>query len=82
MNQLWLKLMELYYELGFRLRGQRIRSSAWFNKLKGFLEEFGLTSDEGLPALFYQRPEGTKQGHILLAHVDDVEVFASEDFRR
>ena len=28
-----------YYELGFTLPGQRIGSSAWFNKLKGYLEE-------------------------------------------
>ena len=46
-----------YYELGFTLPGQRIGSSAWFNKLKGYLEEFGLTSDDGLRALFYKRPE-------------------------
>ena len=25
-----------YYELGFTLPGQRIGSSAWFNKLKGY----------------------------------------------
>ena len=46
-----------YYELGFTLPGQRIGSSAWFNKLKGYLEEYGLKSDEGLPALFYRRPD-------------------------
>ena len=31
-----------YYELGFTLPGQRIGSSAWFNKLKGYLEEYGM----------------------------------------
>ena len=31
-----------YYELEFTLPGQRIGSSAWFNKLKGYLEEFGM----------------------------------------
>ena len=31
-----------YYELEFTLPGQRIGSSAWFNKLKGSLEEFGM----------------------------------------
>ena len=39
-----------YYELGFTLPGQRIGSSAWFNKLKGYLEEYGMKSDDGLPA--------------------------------
>ena len=33
-----------HYELEFTLPRQRIGSSAWFNKLKGYLEEFGLTS--------------------------------------
>ena len=59
-----------YYELGFTLPGQRIGSSAWFNKLKGYLEEFGLISDDGLPALFYKRPEDGQKGlsycHMLM----------------
>ena len=35
-----------YYELGFTLPGQRIGSSAWFNKLKGYLEEYGYATKE------------------------------------
>ena len=72
-----------YYELGFTFPGQRIESGAWFNKLKGYLEEFGLKSDEGLPALFYQRPEKNGQGIIVLTHVDDMELCASKkDFKQ
>ena len=72
-----------YYVLGFTLAGQTIGSSAWFNKLKGYLEEFGLRSDEGLPALFYRVPEGSEQGIIVLSHVDGMELFASkEDFQK
>ena len=63
-----------YYELGFTLPGQRIGSSARFNKLKGYLEEFGMKSDEGLPALFYRRPEKNGKGIIVLTHVDDMEL--------
>ena len=69
--------------MGFTLPGQRIESSAWFSKLKGYLEEFGLRSDEDLPALFYRRPEGSKRGIIVLSHVDDMESFSSrEDFQK
>ena len=72
-----------HYELGFTLPGQRIGSSAWFNKLKGYLEEFGLKPDEGLPALFYQRPEKNGQGIIVLTRVDDIELYASKkDFKK
>ena len=72
-----------YYQLGFTLPGQRIESSAWFGKLKGYLEEFGLKSDDGLPALFFKRPENGKQGMIVLSHVDDMELYASkEEFHR
>ena len=72
-----------YYQLGFTLPGQRIGSSAWFGKLKGYLEEFGLKSDDGLPALFFKRPENGKQGMIVLSHVDDMELSASkEEFHR
>eukprot|EP00439_Symbiodinium_sp_Y106_P028956 s8096_g3.t1 len=70
-----------YYELGFTLPGQRIGSSAWFNKLKGYLEEYGMTSDNGLPALFSKMPSKNGKGIILLTHVDDMELYASkEDF--
>ena len=68
-----------YYELGFTLPGQRIGSSAWFNKLKGYLEEYGLKSDEGLPALFYRRPEKGKAGMVVLSHVDDMELYATKE---
>ena len=72
-----------YYQLGFTLPGQRIGSSAWFGKLKGCLEEFGLKSDDGLPALFFKRPESGKKGMIVLSHVDDMELYASrEEFHR
>ena len=67
-----------YYELGFTLPGQRVGSSAWFNKLKGYLEEYGLKSDEGLPALFYRRQEKGKAGMVVLSHVDDMELYATE----
>ena len=60
-----------YYELGFTLPGQRIGSSAWFNKLKGYLEEHGMTSDSGLPALFSKMPSKNGKGMIVLTHVDD-----------
>ena len=40
------------YELGYTLPGQRTGSSAWFNKLQGIVEQHGLKSDDGLPALF------------------------------
>ena len=40
-----------------------------------------MTSDDGLPALFHQRPEKGKQGIILLSHADDMELHASrKDF--
>ena len=72
-----------YYQLGYTLPGQRIGSSAWFGKLKGYLEEFGLKSDDGLPALFFKRPEKGQKGMIVLSHVDDMELYASrEDFHR
>ena len=67
-----------YYELGITLPGQRIGSSAWFSKLKGYLEEFRMKSDEGLPALFYLRPGKHDQGIIVLTHADDVELYASK----
>ena len=54
-------------------------SSAWFNKLKGYLEEYGLKSDEGLPALFYRRPEKGKAGMVVLSHVDDMELYATKE---
>ena len=66
-----------YYELGYTLPGQRTGSSAWFNKLQGIVENYGLKSDEGLPALFYRLPNGNEPGIIILSHVDDLEVFAS-----
>ena len=70
-----------YYELGFTLPGQRIGSSAWCNKLKGYLEEYGMTSDNGLPALFSKMPSKNGKGIILLTYVDDMELYASkEDF--
>ena len=51
--------------------------------LKGYLEEFGMKSDEGLPALFYQRPGKNGQGIIVLTHVDDMELYASNrDFKK
>eukprot|EP00439_Symbiodinium_sp_Y106_P071004 s3839_g12.t1 len=72
-----------YYELGFTLPGQRIGSSAWFNKLKGYLEEYGMKSDDGLPALFSKMPNKDGKGIILLTHVDDMELYASkEDFEK
>eukprot|EP00439_Symbiodinium_sp_Y106_P061355 s5691_g9.t1 len=72
-----------YYELGFTLPGQRIGSSAWFNKLKGHLEEYRMTSDSGLPALFSKMPSKTGKGMIVLTHVDDMELYASrEDFEK
>ena len=63
-----------YYQLGYTLPGQRIGSSAWFGKLKGYLEEFGLKSDDGLPALFFKRPEKGQKRMIVLSHVDDMEL--------
>ncbi|CAE7276038.1 unnamed protein product, partial [Symbiodinium sp. KB8] len=49
----------------------------------GYLEEFGLKSDDGLPALFFKRPEDGEKGMIVLSHVDDMELYASrEDFHR
>ena len=72
-----------YYELGFTLPGQRIGSSAWFNKLKGYLEEYGMKSDDGLPALFSKMPNKNGKGIILVTHVDDMELYASkEDFEK
>ena len=72
-----------YYELGFTLPGQRIGSSAWFNKLKGYLEEYGMTSDNGLPALFSKMPSKNGKGILLLTHVDDMELYAAkEDFEK
>ena len=72
-----------YYELGFTLPGQRIGSSAWFKKLKGYLEEYGMKSDDGLPALFSKMPNKNGKGIILLTHVDDMELYASkEDFEK
>ena len=72
-----------YYELGFTLPGQRIGSSAWFNKLKGYLEEYGMKSDDGLPGLFSKMPNKDGKGIILLTHVDDMELYASkEDFEK
>ena len=65
-----------YYELGSTLPGQRVPSSAWFNKLQGILEKYGLKSDDGLPALFYAKTEEKKGGQFVLSHVDDVDVFA------
>ena len=55
-----------YYELGFTLPGQRIGSSAWSNKLKGYLEEYGMKSDDGLPALFSKDAEQEwKRNHFI-----------------
>ena len=72
-----------YYELGFTLPGQRIGSSAWFNKLKGYLEEYGMKSDDGLPALFSKKPTKNEKRIILLTHVDDMELYAAkEDFEK
>ena len=72
------------FELGFTLPGQRIGSSAWFGKLQGILEEYGLESlesDSGLPALFFRLPKDGKDGMILLSHVVDMEVMAiGKDF--
>ena len=72
-----------YYELGFTLPGQRIGSSAWFNKLKGYLKEYGMTSDSRLPALFSKMPSKNGKGMIVLTHVDDMELYASRnDFEK
>ena len=72
-----------YYELGFTLPGQRIGSSARFNKLKGYLEEYGMKSDDGLPALFSKKPTKNGKGIILLTHVDDMELYATKkDFEK
>ena len=67
-----------YYELGYTLPGQRTGSSAWFNKLQGIVEKYGLKSDEGLPALFYKLPRDGEPGIIILSHVDDLEIFATK----
>ena len=67
-----------YYELGYTLPGQRTGSSAWFSKLQGIVEKYGLKSDEGLPALFYKLPRGGEPGIIILSHVDDLEIFATK----
>ena len=66
-----------WYELGYTLPGQRTGSSAWFNKLQGIVEKYGLKSDDGLPALFYRLPKDGEPGIIILSHVDDLEVFAT-----
>ena len=68
-----------YYELGYTLPGQRTGSSAWFNKLQGIVEQHGLKSDEGLPALFYKLPKDGEPGIIILSHVDDLEIFATKN---
>ncbi|OLP76193.1 hypothetical protein AK812_SmicGene43904 [Symbiodinium microadriaticum] len=48
-----------------------------------YLEEFGLKSDDGFPALFFQRPERGEKGMIVLSLVDDMELYASkEEFHR
>ena len=65
------------YELGYTLPGQRTGSSAWFNKLQGIVEKYGLKSDGGLPALFYRLPKDGEPGIIILSHVDDLEIFAT-----
>ena len=67
-----------YYELGYTLPGQRTGSSAWFNKLQGIVEKYGLKSDEGLPAIFYKLPKDGEPGMIILSHVDDLEIFATK----
>ena len=67
-----------YYELGYTLSGQRTGSSAWFNKLQGIVEKYGLKRDEGLPALFYKLPKDGEPGIIILSHVDDLEIFATK----
>ena len=67
-----------YYELGYILPGQRTGSSAWFNKLQGIVEKYGLKSDEGLPAIFYKLPKDGEPGMIILSHVDDLEIFATK----
>ena len=67
-----------WYELGYTLPGQRTGSSAWFNKLQGIVEQHGLKSDDGLPALFYRLPKDGEPGIIILSHVDDLEVFATK----
>ena len=67
-----------WYELGYTLPGQRTGSSAWFNKLQGIVEKYGLKSDDGLPALFYRLPKDGEPGIIILSHVDDLEVFATK----
>ena len=68
----------VWYELGYTLPGQRTGSSAWFNKLQGIVEKYGLKSDDGLPALFYRLPKDGEPGIIILSHVDDLEVFATK----
>ncbi|CAE7248688.1 unnamed protein product, partial [Symbiodinium natans] len=47
-----------YYELGFTLPGQRIGSSAWFNKLKGYLEEYGYATKEEFQELIEMNGNG------------------------
>ena len=66
------------YELGYTLPSQRRGSAAWYNKLAGYLSEYGLKADEGLPALFYRRPNGERRGIIVLTHVDDMELYATK----
>ena len=43
------------------------------------LEEYGLKSDEGLPALFYRRPDKGEAGMVVLSHVDDMELYATKE---
>ena len=68
-----------YYELGYTLPGQRTGSSAWFNKLQGIVEKYGLKSDDGLPALFHRLPQNGEPRIIILSHVDNLEVFATKE---
>ena len=68
-----------YYELGYTLPSQRTGSSAWFNKLQGIVEKYGLKSDDGLPAFFYKLPSESEAGTIMLSHVDDLEVLTTRD---
>ena len=72
-----------YNRLGFTVPARRVGSSAWFNNLQGILEKYGLTSDNGLLALFFGPPSDAQGGQGVLSHVDDVEVSAKKnDFEK
>ena len=65
-----------FYELGYILPGQRIGSSAWFTKLKGYLEKYRFAIENELSALFSRLPDKDRFGEIILSHDDDMELYA------